>query len=75
VATDYMYGTGITFVLAIPLILFLNFPGRWYFTGRPFYLWAFLVVIAAYVLFSVISYSLLAGKRAFRDPGSLWLKD
>jgi len=75
VATDYMYGTGITFVLVIPLIVLLNFPGQWYFTGRIWYLWAFLALIAVYVIFSVVSYSLLAGKRAFRDPGSLWLKD
>jgi len=75
VATDYMYGTGITFVLVIPLILMLNLPGYWYTTGRNWYLWITLAIIAAYVLFSVISYSLLAGKRAFRDPGSLWLKD
>jgi ESS family glutamate:Na+ symporter len=33
VATNYMCGTGITFVLVIPLILVLNFPGMWYSTG------------------------------------------
>jgi len=75
VATDYMYGTGITFVLVIPLIILLNFPGQWYATGQIGYLWAFLALIAVYVIFSVVSYSLLAGKRAYRDAGSLWLKD
>jgi ESS family glutamate:Na+ symporter len=75
VATDYMYGTGITFVLVIPLILMLNLPGLWYSTGRIGYLWVTLAIIAAYVIFSVVSYSLLAGKRAYRDARSLWLKD
>ncbi|MBN2554224.1 MAG: sodium:glutamate symporter [Spirochaetales bacterium] len=75
VATDYMYGTGITFVLAIPLILMLNLPGYWYSTGRIGYLWTTLAIIAAYVIFSVVSYTLLAGKRAFRNASSLWLKE
>jgi len=75
VATDYMYGTGITFVLVIPLILMLNLPGLWYSTGRIGYLWVTLAIIAVYVIFSVVSYSLLAGKRAYRGAGSLWLKD
>jgi len=75
VATDYMYGTGITFVLVIPLILMLNLPGYWYTTGQVWYLWVTLAIIAAYVVFSVVSYSLLAGKRGYRNAGSLWLKD
>jgi len=75
VATDYMYGTGITFVLVIPLILMLNLPGLWYSTGRISYLWVTLAIIAAYVIFSVVSYSLMSGKRGFRKIGSLWLQD
>ncbi|UCF97543.1 MAG: sodium:glutamate symporter [Spirochaetaceae bacterium] len=73
VATDYMYGTGVTFVLVIPLILMLNLPGYWYSTGRIFYLWVTLAIIAAYLVFSFIAYSLLAGKRGYRKAGSLWL--
>jgi ESS family glutamate:Na+ symporter len=73
-ATDYMYGTGITFVLAIPLILMLNLPGYWYSTGSSWYLWLTLAIIAAYVIFSLVSYSLLAGKRGFKKAGSIWLK-
>jgi ESS family glutamate:Na+ symporter len=75
VATEYMYGTGITFVLVIPLILMLNLPGYWYSTGQISYLWATLAIIAGYVVFSVVSYSLLAGKRGYRHPGSIWLKE
>ncbi len=74
-ATDYMYGTGITFVLAIPLILMLNLPGYWYSTGKSWYLWLTLAIIGAYVIFSLVSYSLLADKRGFKKAGSIWLKD
>jgi ESS family glutamate:Na+ symporter len=73
VATDYMYGTGITFVLVIPLILMLNLPGYWYSTGQIWYLWVTLAIIAAYVVFSVVSYSLLSRKRGYRNAGSVWL--
>jgi hypothetical protein len=46
----------------------------WYSTGSIGYLWVTLAIIAAYVIFSVVSYSLMAGKRAYKDAGSLWLK-
>ena len=75
VATEYMYGSGITFVLVIPLILMLNLPGYWYSTGRMWYLWMTLAIIGAYVIFSVLAYTLLARKRAFRSAGSLWLEE
>jgi len=75
VATDYMYASGITFVLVIPLILMLNLPGYWYTTGNSWYLWLTFIIIGAYVIFSILSYSLLAGRRGFRRASSLWLED
>ena len=75
VATDYMYGSGITFVLAIPLILLLNLPGYWHTTGNPLYLWLTVAGLGAYLLFSLISYVLLSGRRAFRKGLSLWLEE
>ena len=33
VATDYMFSNGITFALAIPMLLLINLPIRWYTTG------------------------------------------
>jgi ESS family glutamate:Na+ symporter len=75
VATDYMYGTGITFVLAIPLILMLNLPGYWYSEGEIWYLWVTLAIIAGYVVFSLVSYALLAGKRGFKKVSSFWLNE
>jgi len=74
VATDYMYGSGLTFVLVIPMILMLNLPGYWHVTGDPTYLWVTLGILAAYVVFCAVSYSLLAGKRRFRGGLSPWLK-
>jgi ESS family glutamate:Na+ symporter len=75
VATDYMYGSGITFVLVIPMILMLNLPGYWHATGDPTYLWITLGILAAYLVFSAVAYCLLAGKRRFRGGLALWLKD
>ena len=75
VATDYMYSTGITFVLCIPYILMLNLPGYWYQNGNPLYLWLTLGGLAAYLLFCVVSYTVLAGKRSFRKFFTLWLKE
>ncbi len=34
VASDYVYSNGITFALAIPMILLINLPIRWYTTGE-----------------------------------------
>ncbi len=75
VATDYMYGSGVTFVLAIPLILMLNLPGYWYSTGKIFYLWLTCAILAVYLIFSIVAYSLLAGKRRFKQASSLWLEE
>jgi ESS family glutamate:Na+ symporter len=74
VATDYMYASGITFVLVIPLILMLNLPGYWYTTGNNWYLWLTFMIIAAYVIFSIVSFSLLSGKRGFKKASSIWME-
>jgi ESS family glutamate:Na+ symporter len=75
VATDYMYSTGITFVLCIPYILMLNLPGYWYQNGNPLYLWLTLGGLAAYLVFCVVSYVALAGRRSFQKFFSIWLRD
>ena len=75
VATDYMYSTGITFVLCVPYILMLNLPGLWYQNGNPLYLWLTMGGLAAYLVFCVVSYLALAGKRSFRKFFTLWLKE
>jgi ESS family glutamate:Na+ symporter len=75
VATDYMYGSGITFVLAIPLILLLNLPGYWHTTGNPLYLWMTWGGLGAYLVFSMVSYRLLAGRRAFLGGPGVWMEE
>jgi ESS family glutamate:Na+ symporter len=75
VATDYMYSTGITFVLCVPYILMLNLPGYWYQNGNPLYLWLTLGGLGAYLLFCAVSYVALAGKRSFKNFFSIWLKE
>jgi ESS family glutamate:Na+ symporter len=74
VATDYMYGAGITFFACIPLILSLNLLGYWHTTGKPMYFHLTILVLGGYLVASVIGYTLLAGKNAFKDAKSLWLE-
>ena len=74
VATEYVYSSGITFLLCIPFILMLNLPGQWYVTGNPLYLWLTLAGLGAYLIFSVVSYSVLAGKHRFASFFKLWYR-
>jgi ESS family glutamate:Na+ symporter len=72
VASDYMFASGITFALAIPMLLLINLPMYWYSTGDPMYLWATILGFAGYIVFSAVAYALLARKKAFSSPGQLW---
>lgn len=75
VATNYMYSTGITFVICIPYILMLNLPGYWHTTGKPIYLWLTLAGLAGYLIFCLVSYLILTGKRSFKKFFTLWLRE
>ncbi len=75
VATNYMYSTGITFVLCIPYILMLSLPGLWYSRGQILYLWLTLAGLAMYLVFCLASYVALAGRRSFKRFFSIWLKE
>ncbi len=75
VASDYMFSNGITFVLAIPMLLLINLPIQWYTTGNITYLWICIGGFAVYLVFSIVTYVLLAGKRRFARFGQLWYKD
>ncbi len=74
VATDYMYASGLTFVLAIPFIMIINLPAYSYTTGNPLYLWIAIAVSLAYLLFVMIAYQILSRKRAYKDLSNLWLQ-
>ncbi len=73
VASDYAYASGITFVLAIPFILSINLPVRAFITGNMVFFWIALAVSLGYLLFTVISYFLLCGRRAVARPSQVWL--
>jgi ESS family glutamate:Na+ symporter len=72
VASDYVYSNGITFALAIPMILLINLPIRWYTTGETVWLWITIGGFALYLGLSILAYALLAGKKAFAKPGKIW---
>jgi ESS family glutamate:Na+ symporter len=72
VATDYLYSVGIVFILAIPIILSVNLPAFSITRNNPM-LFTFAILISAfYMLASFVSYLLIAKKRAFTKPGTLF---
>jgi len=71
-AVDYMYGSGVAFVLVIPYILAINLMMYGYTRGNPLFYWATLGLILAYLAVFLVLYRLLAGKRAFARPSKLW---
>lgn len=73
VSNDYMLSAGIIFALAIPFILSINLPVNAGVSLAPF--WLFMLVSLAYLIFIIVSFSLIAKKRAFKSPGKIWLVD
>ena len=73
-ASDFMYSTGLTFVIAIPFILAINFPAYYRTTGKPIYFWLALAVSTGYMLFTLISYLVISKRKATLNPSSIWLK-
>jgi ESS family glutamate:Na+ symporter len=68
VATDYLYSVGIVFILAIPIILSINLPAFSVTKNNPaLFGWA-IVISGVYLLASIISYMIIAKKRAFIKP-------
>lgn len=72
-ASDFMYSTGLTFVLAIPFILSINLPARSASTGNQLYFWLALAVSAGYTVFSLAIYALISRRRSIANPLSFWL--
>lgn len=75
VASDYMLSAGLTFALAIPFILTINFPAYAYTRGDMSYYWIMMGVSGAYLIYVIASYCLVAKKKAFAKPLSLWLPE
>ena len=71
-AVDYMYGSGVAFVLVIPYILAINLMMYGYNRGNPLFYWAVLGLILVYLVVFLVLHRVLAGRRAFDKPGKLW---
>ncbi len=65
-AADYVYASGVVFVMVIPLILSVNLPAMSYVQNNPVLFWAMVGVSAVYTIGSFIAYRIFAGKRGFR---------
>jgi len=74
VASDYMLSAGLTFALAIPFIMTINFPAWAYTKNDMGWYWAEFGVSAVYLLVVLGIYLALAKKRAFARPGQLWYR-
>lgn len=75
VASDYMVSAGLTFALAIPFILTINFPA-WAATRHDMaWYWAEFGVSAAYLLLVLAIYVSLARKKAFAKPREIWYRE
>jgi ESS family glutamate:Na+ symporter len=73
VATDYMRAAGVVFVLALPLILIINFPAYGYTSGNPMWYWLSFAVCAAYVLFTVAAFLVIRYRGPESRTRGLWL--
>jgi glutamate:Na+ symporter, ESS family len=75
VASDYMLSAGLTFALAIPFILSINFPAYAATRRDMTYYWIMMGVAAAYLAFVLVSYFSVARERGLKRPGELWMKE
>ncbi len=74
VASDYVFSSAVVFALVIPLILAINLPAYSVSRGEPGLFFAALALVAGYVFAAGIAYRILAGKRAFGTPLSIWYR-
>ena len=74
VASDYMYATGITFILAIPLILSINLPAYSVSKDDPSLFWLAVLVSLGYLVFVTIAFFLISRRRSVAQPKHLWFR-
>ncbi len=70
-----MLSAGLTFILVIPFILSINLPAKAFVMGSMSYYWLMMGIAALYLLYVLITYVILAKKKSFAKPLSLWYKD
>jgi len=74
VVQDYTFGSGIVFVLVIPLILFMGWPLRTFMTGEWMWFWMFLGLAFVYFVGCTIYFIVKSKKNAFKNKRQVWLK-
>ncbi len=74
VVEDYTYGSGIVFVLVIPLILFLSWPVKAFLEGNWMYFWMFLGLTFVYFIGCTIYFIVKSKNNAFKNKRQVWLK-
>jgi ESS family glutamate:Na+ symporter len=74
VASDYMYSSGLTFVLAIPFILVINGPANSYVSGNPLPFWTTMIVAFGYLVFTTVAFVMISKRRAYRDISRIWFR-
>lgn len=75
VASDYMLSSGLTFLLAIPFILAINLPAQAAVQGTMVPYWIMMGISAAYLLYVLLTYGILAKKKALAKPFTLWFEE
>jgi len=71
-ASDYMFSTGITFPLVIPFVLSLNLPAYAHTQNNPLYFWLAVAISVGYLIFALISFVIIAKRKAFHKPSQAW---
>lgn len=75
VASDYMISAGLTFALAIPFVMTINFPA-WAYTRHDMnWYWAEFAVAGIYLVLVTAFYLILAKERAFAKPSQIWYRE
>ncbi|MBF9016460.1 MULTISPECIES: sodium:glutamate symporter [unclassified Oceanispirochaeta] len=70
---DYMYASGMVFLMVIPIIITANMPAYGALKGSLVQTYIVLGIYAFYVLFCFVLYLFLSGKNRFNRPADLWL--
>ncbi|WP_210411543.1 sodium:glutamate symporter [Oceanispirochaeta crateris] len=70
---DYMYASGMVFLMVIPIIVTANMPAYGALKGSLVQTYIVLGIYAFYVVLCFILYLVLSGKNRFNRPADLWL--